>query len=61
MRYRARIYRPADQKILRDFMVDNIKVMREYPINLTDKLWQSMNDLFEPRERRRKKILTEGS
>ena len=35
-------------------MIDNIKVMREYPTNLTDKQWQSMKDLFEPREKRKK-------
>ena len=40
-------------------MVTNIKVMREYPTNLTDKQWQSMKDLFEPRERRRKNSLRE--
>ena len=38
-------------------MVDIIKVMREYPNNLTDKQRQSMKDLFEPREKRRKNPL----
>ena len=38
-------------------MVDIIKVMREYPTNLTDKQRQSMKDLFEPREKRRKNPL----
>lgn len=49
------LYRSADRKILSNSMVGNIKVMREYPTNLTDKQWKSMKNLFEPRERHRKK------
>lgn len=49
------LYRSTDRKILSNSMVGNIKVMREYPTNLTDKQWKSMKNLFEPRERHRKK------
>jgi len=40
-------------------MVDITKSDEKIP-DLTDKQWQSMKDLFEPRERRQK-ILSEGS